>query len=435
MNSTITFPEIYQPLETPYRYKVSWGGRAAARSWTFARMILLRALRTKIRVLCTRELQKSIKQSVHKLLSTQIDLLGWGSYFDITDTTITSAKGSEIIFFGVKHNTEEIRSMEGIDICWIEEGHSLSEASWDLIDPTIRREGSEIWITYNTRFKYDFLHKLFVVDDAPPGSWVKKTSHRDNPYLPEVLRRQMEALKESDHEKYLHIWEGEYKRLAEGAIFGKQISEVHKSKRLTFIPVQKNSPVYTFSDLGKKDATGIWFMQHVGKEFRFIDYFEGTLEEVEHYTRFIKGQDYLYGDHYLPHDADHDRLGMKRNIREQFEDGGVKPVVIVPRIQHKSTAIQLAREVFPSCWFHRGDDDRGKRMERGYDALCQYRYRYHDEDDVFGQTPHHDWASNGADAFLQFAQGYTPDRLPDYDPSIKMRGINPTNSHAGWMGS
>ena len=400
----VRFPKIFRPLDEPYRYKVMWGGRGSAKSWSVARKLLIRGLEKNIRVLCTRELQKSIKQSVHKLLSIQIEMLGLTKFYTITNDKILGLNGTEFIFLGVKHNTEEIKSTEAIDICWIEEGHNLTEASWDIIDPTIRQAGSEIWITYNTRFKFDHLHKTFVINDPPPDSWVCQINHDDNPYFPEVLQTQMETMKVRDYEKYLHIWEGKLKQLAEGAIFGKQITQVHKDGRLCSIPIQKNCEVMTFMDLGKNDETAIWFMQRVGLEYHFIDYFQGRLEEVEHYTRFIRGTDYLYSMHFMPHDADHDRLGMKRNIKQQFEDGGVKPVTVVPRISHKNTAIELARDVFSNCWFHKGTDERGIRMDKGYEALCNYRYKYKEDDDVYQQTPHHDWASNGSDAFMTFAQ-------------------------------
>ena len=398
------FPSVYSALEPPHRYKVMYGGRGSAKSWSVARKLLIMGYDKQIRVLCTRELQKSIKQSVHKLLEIQIEMMGLSAFYDVTGAVIRGLNGTEFIFLGVKHNTEEIKSTEGIDICWIEEGHSLTEASWDIIDPTIRREGSEIWITYNTRFKFDHIHKTFVVDEPPPDAMVMKVNHDDNPYFPEVLKRQMEHMREHDHEKYLHVWEGNLKQLAEGAIFGKQIARTHQDGRRCHIPIQSNSEVYTFWDIGKNDSTAIWFMQKVGMEYRFFDYFEGRLEEVEYYARHIKSLDYLYGTHYLPHDADHDRLGMKKNIKEQFESAGVRPVIIVDRIAHKATAIELARELFSRCWFHEGDDERGRRMERGYEALCNYRYKYKEEDSVYQLTPHHDWASNGADAFMQAAQ-------------------------------
>ena len=400
----IKFPKIFLPLDKPFRYKIMWGGRGSAKSWTVARKLLIRATQKKIRILCTRELQKSIKQSVHKLLSLQIEKMGLSHKFTCTNDRILCETGSEFIFLGVKHNTEEIKSTEAIDICWIEEGHNLSEASWDIIDPTIRQENSEIWVTYNTRFKFDHLHNFFVVNEPPPDSWVQKVNHDDNPYFPEVLKTQMETMKERDYEKYLYVWEGELKQLAEGAIFGRQITQVHKDKRLTFIPIQSNCEVMTFWDIGKNDETAIWFVQQVGKEYHFIDYYQNRLEEIEHYTKQIRKLDYLYSMHFLPHDANHERLGMSRNIKRQLSDGGVRPNTIVPRISHKETAIELAREIFPNCWFHKGDDERGKRVEQGYECLCNYRYKYIEDDDVYHQTPHHDKFSNGADAFQGFAQ-------------------------------
>jgi len=422
----IKFPKAFKELDNPYRYKMIYGGRGKGASWTVARKLLIRGTEKKLLILCTRELQKSIKQSVHRLLSNQVEKLGLSGFYDVNGQTIKGINGTEFIFLGTKYNPDEIKSTEGIDICWIEEAHNITEASWQIIDPTIRKEESEIWATWNTRFKFDALHKMFVIDTPPPESLVLYINYDQNPYFPEVLRKQMEHMKETDYENYLNVWEGQLKQLAQGAIFGKQIIDVKKTNRLTYIPIQKNCEVDTFSDLGKKDQTAFWMMQRVGLEYRFIDYFEARLEEVEYYTKFLKDMGYNYGTHYMPHDADHDRLGMSRNIKEQFEDGGIKPIEIVPVINQKTTAIQLGRDIFANSWFHKGKDDkiddtecegyldwlpddmntRSKRTERGFEALCNYRYRYNDDDKVFQQKPHHDWASNGADAFLQFAQSH-----------------------------
>jgi hypothetical protein len=139
-----------------------------------------------------------------------------------------------------------------------------------------------------------------------------------------------------------------------------------------------------------------------------IDYYEGRQLEVEDYTRHLKSLDYNYGAHYLPHDADHNRLGMTRNIKEQIEDGGIKPTEIVERIKDKNTAIQMGRDIFSLCYFHQGDGERGERTARGWETLCNYRYKYNEDDDVFHRAPHHDWASNGADAYMGFAQSAPP---------------------------
>lgn len=421
------FPKVFKPLDKPHRYKMIWGGRGKGASWTVARKLLIRGTEKPLRILCTRELQKSIQQSVHKLLSDQIEKLSLQGFYEVQKQGIFGKNGTEIFFIGVKANPDEIKSMEGIDICWIEEAHALSETSWDIIDPTIRKDGSEIWATWNTRFKFDCLHTLFVINKAPPDALVLNVNYPDNPYFPEVLRKQMEHMKENDYEKYLNVWMGELKQLAEGAIFGKQVTALKKDKRLLYIPIEKNCEVHTFFDLGKNDQTAIWFMQRVGMEYRFIDYFEGRLEDIEYYTRFIKKMDYLYGAHYLPHDADHDRLGMVKNIKEQFE-AIINPIEIVPRTPDKTAAIQLARDSLAKSWFHKRVEElpdtecegyyecddpnmttRHKRVERGFETLCNYRYKYNDENKVFGQNPHHDWASNGADAFMQFAQGFIED--------------------------
>ena len=404
-------PKIFKPLDDPIRYKVMYGGRGASKSWSVAKKLLVRGLREPQIFLCTRELQKSIETSVHAILSSQIHMMGLEEFYTITQKNIRGRNGTTFQFIGVRMNADEIRSLEGVDVCWIEEAHNLTQESFDVIDPTIRKPGSEIWMTYNTRFKFDTIHKMFVVDKPPPGSWVQLVNHSDNPFFPDVLQKQMDHMKETDYQKYLHIWEGQLKQLAAGAIFGKQVTQVLKEKRLCRIPLESNIETNVFFDVGKNDETAIWFMQQVGPEYRFVDYYQNRLQDVEHYTKVIKDlgvtEGYNYGTFYLPHDADHDRLGMVRNIAEQFADGGLRPQEIVDRIQHKEQAIEMARDMFSKCWFHKDDTtDRGRRMEKGFEALCNYRYKYKEADDVFHQVPHHDWASNGADSFMQCAQGY-----------------------------
>lgn len=425
----VAMPEAYRELDRPHRYKVMYGGRGAARSWTVARKLLLRGVEKPLRVLCTRELQKSIKQSVHKLLKDQVSGMGLDSFYMCNESQLRGANGTEFLFLGVRYNPEEIKSTEGIDICWIEEAENLTETSWDLIDPTIRKAGSEIWVTYNTRFKYDYLHQLFVVNEPPPGSWVRKMTYRDNPYFPDVLRVQMEAMKERDYEKYLHVWGGEYRSLANGSIYREQLTRAKRENRIGTIPIIGASRVYTFWDLGRNDHTAIWFMQNVGKEYRFIDYYENRLKDIDHYCRVIAEKGYLYGDHYMPHDIGQQMLGMSRSRREQFEGGGVKPIVQVERTRNVNEGIERCRDIFASCWFD------AARCERGLDALANYRYEMNEENDSFGQRPHHDWSSNGADAFRMFAEGYLDTSIDDAPPMGVHGWDRFASGHgsAGWM--
>ncbi len=194
-------------LSEKKRYKIAYGGRGSAKSWTVARCLILNALKSKVRILCTRQLQTSIKDSVHKLLCDSINDLGSNEYFNITRDAITCINGSEFIFKGLQNQTNEIKSMEGINFCWCEEAQSISEDSWQILIPTIRKEDSEIWITFNPDREEDATYQRFV-KNTPPDSTIALINYYDNPWFPDVLRKEMEYCKEVDYGKYEHVWLG-----------------------------------------------------------------------------------------------------------------------------------------------------------------------------------------------------------------------------------
>ena len=189
------------------RYKVAYGGRGSGKSWTVARCLILLALSSKIRILCTRQLQTSIKDSVHKLLSDSINDLKLDSFFEITRDAIRCHNGSEFIFKGLQNNINEIKSIEGIDYCWIEEGQSVSAESWTTLIPTIRKENSEIWVTFNPDREEDATYQKFV-KNPPPDAIVQLVNYYDNAWFPDVLRKEMEYDKQVDFGKYEHVWLG-----------------------------------------------------------------------------------------------------------------------------------------------------------------------------------------------------------------------------------
>lgn len=189
------------------RYKVAYGGRGSGKSWSVARSLILLALKQKHRILCTRQLQTSIKDSVHKLLCDSIDGLGFNQYFEITRDAIRCKNGSEFIFKGLQNQTNEIKSIEGIDYCWVEEAQSVSKDSWEILIPTIRKEGSEIWVTFNPDRDEDATFQRFI-KNPPPDSIVQLVNYNDNPWFPDVLRNEMTYDKEVDFGKYEHIWLG-----------------------------------------------------------------------------------------------------------------------------------------------------------------------------------------------------------------------------------
>jgi len=190
------------------RYKVAYGGRGAGKSWSFADCLLALAQQKQIRVLCCREIQNSIKDSVHRLFRDRIEYYKVDPFFEITDNEIRGKNGSLFIFKGLRTNVSEIKSMEGIDYCWVEEAHKVSDESWEILIPTIRKEESEIWISFNTGQVIDPVYKRFVAQKRP-DCIVALINYWDNPWFPDVLEKEMVWDKENNPARYRHVWCGE----------------------------------------------------------------------------------------------------------------------------------------------------------------------------------------------------------------------------------
>lgn len=195
-------------LQEKYRYKVLHGGRGSGKSQSIATSLLILSLQKKIRVLCCRQIQSSITDSVYALLKQIINDLKLDSYFYITRDSIKSCIGSEFIFKGLKQNVAEIKSLQGINYAWAEEAESITDESWDILVPTIREEGSEIWISFNPNLKSDATYQRFVENPTSDCKSVQ-INYKDNPFFPEVLRLEMEKMKKENYPRYLHIWEGQ----------------------------------------------------------------------------------------------------------------------------------------------------------------------------------------------------------------------------------
>lgn len=204
-------PDWSQDFFPPARWKIAYGGRGSSKSWTFARMLILRAFSQKVRILCARELQNSIQDSVHQLIVDQIGALGLSAGFHIKENGITSLTGSEFLFKGLrgmKNNAQALKSLEGIDICWIEEAQTVSAASFETITPTIRAKGSEIWVTMNPDQVTDPVYQLVL--NPPEGAVVRKVNWQDNPWFKDTsLPQEREWMERTDPDAYRHVWMGE----------------------------------------------------------------------------------------------------------------------------------------------------------------------------------------------------------------------------------
>ena len=207
----IQIPDKMEFLFLPAHYKVAYGGRGGIKSWSFARALLVKGAHSCIRVLCAREFQNSIKESVHRLLSDQVELIGLSDYYRILSSEIHGVTGTEFVFAGIRNNVTKIKSMEGIDVCWVEEAEKVSENSWSVLIPTIRKAGSEIWVSFNPHEDRDPTFKRFILN-PPPGAVVVETSWQDNPWLPKELEAEKDYLARVDKDAYDHVWGGQVQK-------------------------------------------------------------------------------------------------------------------------------------------------------------------------------------------------------------------------------
>ena len=385
------FPQKLSILFDPARYKVLYGGRGGAKSWGVARALLIIGARQTTRILCAREFQTSIKDSVHKLLSDQIFAMGLQDFYEITQTAIRGKNGTEFSFAGLKNNVANIKSYEGCDICWVEEAQTTSKMSWNVLIPTIRKEGSEIWITFNPELETDETYKRFVVD-PPENSIVQRVNWSDNPWFPETLRLEKDALYARDREAYNTIWEGVCRQTVDGAIFAKEMQQAEFEGRITRVPYDPIKPVLAIFDIGWADSTACWIIQFVGMETRVLRYFEVNQTTISQILAKMQTFGYVYDTLYLPHDAQNKTLAANgRSIEEIVRAAGYN-VRIIDRTPI-TDSINAARTIFPKCYFDR------ENTHEGLQCLRHYRYDVNPDTGTFSQKPLHDNYSHGADAF------------------------------------
>lgn len=219
----IGLPEYAEQLFLPRRYKVLKGGRGSSKSQTVGRCLLLKGRESKRRILCTREFQNSIAESVHQLLSEIIDEYKLNDFYKVTDKKIIGKNGTEFLFKGLRHNVNSIKSMQGVTDVWIEEAHTISKRSWDILIPTVREDGSEFWVTYNPEDEEDPTHAMFHDEKGNvrerEDALVLEVNWRDNPWFPEILRIEKDYLFEVDPDLAEHVWEGQTRRNSDAQIF------------------------------------------------------------------------------------------------------------------------------------------------------------------------------------------------------------------------
>lgn len=403
------FPEKALPLFKSAPYKVMYGGRGGSKTWDFCRALLILGSRRKLFILCAREIQRSIAESVYRTLATQIDELGLDWFYTTMHHKIVGKNGTEFVFAGVKNNITAIKSMEGIDICAVFEANGVSAHSWDVLLPTIRRDaphgpfakGSEIWVEFNPELGTDETYKRWVLD-PPEGTIVIQVNWRDNKWFPEFLMRQKDEMKKRDYENYLTVWEGRVRRVVQGAIYAKEIERADRDGRISpRVLVDRSRAVDVAADLGRADTCALWFVQQIGMEHRFVDYYSGFGQDWSHYLEQIQARKYLIGKIYLPHDAWAETIAAKKSVASQTKDAypNDNQVIKVERTPSVVNDINAVRLMFSRFYFNE------EKCKDGLQALAHYRYDIDEETREVSPKPLHNWASHGADALRYYAMG------------------------------
>lgn len=408
--STLTIPTaaIFEPLLEPARYKGAWGGRGSGKSHFFAEKLIDDSLyEPGLLSVCIREVQKSLKQSSKRLIETKLRDLGLGEKdgFKVFNEVIQTPGDGVIAFQGMQdHTAESIKSLEGFRRAWMEEAQTISATSLNLLRPTIRAPGSEIWASWNARRKTDPVDLMLRGTQRPTGAVVVKANWQDNPWFTPELEQERQDCLRMQPDQYGHIWEGEYVTVSSGAYFARQLAECRAEGRIG--PVGKD-PLMTmraYWDIGgtglKADACAIWVVQFVGLQVRVLDYYEAVGQPLATHVAWLRSRGYGAAQCVLPHDgATNDKVfsvSYESALRAAEFD------VRVVKNQGPGAAmarIEALRRVLPSTWFNEAT------TEGGRDALGWYHEK-RDDARGMGLGPNHDWSSHAADAAGLMAVDY-----------------------------
>ena len=393
--------EVFEPLLHPARYKGAWGGRGSGKSHFFAGLMIEEALMIQgYRAVCIREVQKSLKQSAKRLLEDKLQDYGLGEAqgFKVFREVIETPGDGVITFTGMQdHTADSVKSLEGFDRAWVEEAQSLSDRSMSLLRPTIRKEGSELWFSWNPQRATDPVDMMLRGATTPTGSKVVRANWSDNPWLPKVLEQERRDCLEATPERYGHIWEGEYATVLEGAYYAKHLTEAQLDGRIGFVARDPLAKVYACWDIGgtsgKSDATAIWIVQFIGTEVRVLDYYEAVGQPFDAHVYWLRSSGYEDALCVLPHDGRKHDTVFSVTPEGYLRQAGFT-VDLIPN-QGRGAALQrieAVRNILPFCRFN------AETTEGGREALGWYHEK-RDEIRGIGLGPDHDWSSHCADAF------------------------------------
>ena len=406
---------VFVPLLAPARYKGAWGGRGSGKSHFFAEKLIEDCLAEPgdygqgMRAVCIREVQKDLAQSSKLLIETKLQALGIGEAdgFKVFRDVIQTPGDGLMIFKGMNDYTaDSIKSLEGFKRAWWEEAQTATGHSLNLLRPTLRADGSELWFSWNPRKKTDPVDLMLRGEQKPTGAAVIKANWRDNPWFTKELEQERQDCMRMQPDQYDHIWEGGYVTVVEGAYFASDLTKARADGRIGRLSADPLMSLRVFCDLGgtgaKADAFAMWVAQFIGKEIRVLDYYEAVGQPLSAHLQWLRDKGYEKAGIWLPHDGETQDRIVDASFEGAFKKAGYS-VTVTPN-QGKGAAkkrIEAARRLFPSIWFDEA------KCEAGLAALGWYHEKKDDERGV-GLGPEHDWSSHGADAFGLMCVAYKP---------------------------
>lgn len=406
---------VFVPLLSPSRYKGAWGGRGSGKSHFFAEKLIEDCLAEPgdsgqgMRAVCIREVQKDLAQSSKLLIETKLNALGIGEAdgFKVYRDVIQTPGDGLMIFKGMNDYTaDSIKSLEGFKRAWWEEAQTATSHSLNLLRPTLRADGSELWFSWNPRRKTDPIDVMLRGEQKPTGAVVIKANWRDNPWFTKELEQERQDCMRMQPDQYDHIWEGGYITVVDGAYFAADLTKARADGRIGRLSPDPLMSLRVFCDLGgtgaKADAFAMWVAQFIGKEIRVLDYYEAVGQPLATHLQWLRDKGYEKAGIWLPHDGEtQDRINDV-SFEGAFKKAGYAVSVISN--QGKGAAkkrIEAARRLFPSIWFDEA------KCDAGLAALGWYHEKKDDERGL-GLGPEHDWSSHGADAFGLMCVAYKP---------------------------
>jgi len=405
-------PKLIPVFQGTARLRAAWGGRGSGKTRSFSLMSAVEGYRygnagISGQILCGREHLNSLEESSLEEVKAAIRSVDWlDDYYEIGERYIRSKDGRiKYVFAGLRHNLDSIKSKAKLLLAWIDEAEGVSEEAWRKLMPTVREEGSEVWVTWNPESKDSATHKRLRLE-APDNSRIVKVNWSDNPWFPKVLEQERQEDLKRRPDTYGHVWEGDFLEYPEGSFFLREINKAKDEGRICKIPVVASHPCMTFWDIGSSDGCAVWVVQQIGNlEYRCIHFYEAWNEPYSHAVKWLQSLDLVFESHFLPHDADHKRQGELKNkspkdMLKQLMPGGSWR--IVPRIQELLWGIQQTADMLDAyIWI---DEE---KCAAGLEHLKAYRRKWSNTEGRWSHIPDKsEGHSEAADALRQMAQAF-----------------------------